>query len=421
MVAAKPGTGGSVSIEGYRIRVRSGVSRGLVEKHASVAINHRATFLRYSIGIEGGYLTAEIGMASDAPGWVVGELPTPMDIQFHDDITITRGGVTVWEGRVVEREFGAGGLVTGVICEGYFGALNDNWSRDTSTSDITSGEALESIFAAIAPNVRIGTTEQWTDPLVMHEETLVQTGTDAFGAPVYANRGGMYDFYRMTGGEAVALVLKEGNTAKQPLAFMILSEMTAHLFALAAPAEAEYTTAFDPERMTWRESVREMVSHILIEYQVELNTSDQTYEIAMTTEAETAGFLAAHGFEKHLFLPAGTMTPSGAIALRDTELTRRSQPQVQATITLSADPATWLARGMSRWPYYAVLPGKWVTVAGRGTQPIIAVTVDATAETAELELGELSSQLPKNLMIKERRARWHWERMLSLVSGTKVR
>lgn len=315
---------------------------------------------------------------------IVGRIPSPIDIPLRGHAEIRVGETVVWEGFVRRRRRdGRTRDVTALTLVGYSQSLGDNWwSRADLTSSITSGAALRASLSELAPWMVPGVVgDQWIDPQVVHS-------------------GGMAEFGRMTVAQIIDQIEQEGDSRGRRVSVMCMPGRRVWLRPWQPPQESEYLIAFDNRVASWEDSDEGMAATVT----VERSSGDST---ALGTTASNAGFLSSYGFGPSVLIPAGEISEDAAIALRNAELQRRAVAQVRATLEVTNDPRTWLARRYGApVPWWQPRPGEWVQVADEPALPIVGVTVRPAGATYELGAPDPSLSGRQLLPLREAAARW---------------
>lgn len=376
----------------YHVAISSSLETGR-QPLADLDINADITDLRWSTTVNG-FGDLECGMDAGGPWPVVGYLPEPVNVPLRAHVEVWAGSRIVYEGRVRRRRRGPGGLFTGFTCEGYLAHLSDGWNDSETTASVTSGEALQQIVTMFAPYLRVGTAEQFIDPGVTHS-------------------GGLAEWTRMTPGEVVDQIIKEGDSDGNAIDIAVWENRTLWCVPRVTPSTPHYRLPFDESVVTWEDDAGSMASHVTVEYG---DGSGGT----LTVEAETTGFLSTHGFVRNLLIPAGDITSAAAVALRDRELTTRATPDVSATVSLIDGEMLPLFSGAEQ-PQALVRALEWVQVGDEPMQIIVGTTHDATARSLTLELGQPSPLLPKNTNLREREAVARMARLINPLSGGRDR
>lgn len=393
-----------MSLDQFVVSFYGNAETGLRPKPNSAAMNARKVDLRYTLNIEGFYESAEISFPSLLGGLSVGEAQRLMDVSFRDHVEIRVGELLVWEGRVARIGYGEGWVPDRITCVGYKDALNDYWIDETSATAITSGNALKLAIINYAPSLRLGNGDQFQPPNVNHA-------------------GGLREFYKMTPAELANLIVTEGDTTGVTIDVQVRDGRIVWIRRRLYPETATYSIPFDRHRVSWDEDSAGMAQTIQVETSADAAAHEGGVFVWLAAEASTSLFRDTWGFGGKIVLRTGDQEAEAAAAYRDTELTRRAEPLVQATINVTSDPATWITRHRAgAWPWYAVQPdGSTVTVGGKSQQHIIGVTVDAAGGVATYELGSLDPSMPKNQLRDVRKQSFLTRQYLDSNSGTKTR
>lgn len=360
-----------------------------------IGLASRATGLSWKVLAKGGMGGATFRLPTARRGAAVGPLRDDPLVLLGGHVEVWRGSRCVYEGLVMDIELGNGGVPVEIECAGYAETLKDDvWTRTDLTDALTAGDVLRTALADRTPWLTPGVVgDQWIDPQVLHP-------------------GGMSDFQTMSVWQIADQVMQDGDSLGRQVWVMVMPGRKVWLLPRAAPPQPHYVMPFDSERITrWRVSRREMAATVLVE-------AGSGGSSSVTGAATTAGFAQRWGFAPRLVVQAGERTGAAADALRDQELTRRSQPTIRGTVMAGADPRTWLTtRHGTPAPYWQPLPGEWVRVAGYPALPIVAVSVDTTGGTATYELGARDPTLLSNMWIASREAIDRQRQMLAMTGG----
>lgn len=370
----------------FYLVVKSSLESG-AKPLAEMGLSSDVTTLRYTTNANG-YGDLDVGMDGGIPYPVVGYLPQPINLPLRAHVEIWYGSVRTYQGRVIRRQRGPGGLFTGFAAQGYWSALNDGWLNSSSTVDITSGDALIAALAAAATYIRVGNDEQFIDPGIVHVD-------------------GLSEWRYMTPGEMANQIAQEGNSDGQPVDIGVWDGPRLWCLPRVAPDVPTYRIGFDPSVVSWEDDCSRMASHIVVQYG---NNND------LTSEAETADFYDRNGFTSRMFIPAGDIRLAAATAFRNSELTVRAQPDVTAMLSLVDGEGLRLLSGAEQ-PPELVRSLEWVQVGDEPLQPIVGTVFDATAKTLSVELGNPSPYLPRNANIREMTAVAQLMRGIDPVSG----
>ena len=370
--------------------VMAGASRPLVE----VGLDASVTALAWQWD-ETGPTTATVGVIGAGRTPAVMALRDAIDAPLMAHAEIRHGSDVVWEGVLLDYDLVAGGVVGGLHLVGYTYTLAfAPWLRTDLTSAITSGAALRTALADLAPWLRPGVTgEQWVDPMVSHA-------------------GGMADFARMTAAQIADQIRQQGDTQGREVYVRTMPGRTVWLGPRVAPAEPHYVIPFDGRVRRWNVSAEGMAAQVTVE-----RGSASSGTLGAT--GTNAHFASDRGFAPHVLVPVGDVDVASANALRNAELSRRAVPRVAATLAAERDPATWLStRHGVPVPYWQPMPGEWVQVAGEDARPIVAVSVDATGQTATYELGYPSKARQASVLARDTIARY---RQMLAANGGRLR
>lgn len=376
-------------MDGYSLRFRTPNGTPL----QTIDINPLVTTVEYSTG-QGGYTVMSVGMVPGLDRPVTGTLDPPQIIPPFADVTLYKGTRPIWRGMVVEFADDDPSMTTGFVAEGYgTGAyMASNWSRATTTGASTSGVVLSTILVATTPKLRPGQGDEWQNPGVTHS---------------------LNDFYKMTAGEIIDQITKEGAIDGSLVDFYVWDDLIARLIKRRTPAQPEYRIQFD-RRVRRSRDYRTAYGAAMIEFLVGGST------ITLTAESYSPAFESEFGIQRFRFVPAGKMTAEGAVAYRDAQLANSAGATVSFTITRDGGD------GMERWdggmqPFELVRAGEWVKVGDDLPLPIVATSVDLTNRSLTIELGAPSPYMPKNFFVKQRSLSDTWRRLINPVVGGRMR
>lgn len=314
-----------------------------------LVLDPRRTDLTWSTALPGGYATLRAGVAADPtrpPTY--GYLPRPIVDLPRAHVELYHGMVLVWEGTLVEVEY-LGGEVRGLLAEGYgVVATLDDWYDSASVTTATSGAILQAVVAGAAPLLRVGNRHEFVDPQVQHQ---------------YA------DFDNLTPADALELVANEGTVAAARLDWAVWGGRVLWLQPRVEPATPDFRVALDA-RVRRRRNYRPMASEVAVNY-------DAAGTDTTTSRATNAQW--RHGFARRLLLTGGRMTATGAEQLRQTELSRRAEPQEAIAITRAGGRGLERPGGSEVAPFLVRADFRWVQLGHEGlVVPIVETEYSAS-------------------------------------------
>jgi hypothetical protein len=324
----------------------------------SLDINPDITSLKFTTG-PGGFQALNVGLRDpdvwDVRGAEYGYLPRPIEIQGLSHVTLTIGGYTCFEGRLLIPARPASGEIRGFSATGYgIHAVKDNWYTGTSSTLQSAGSLLQAVLVQAAPLLQVN-PYTFGDTNIMHAPTEVD---GFFPAQVIAQ------FSTEGTGSGVAAI---------PYDWAVWENRLASWQARSVPQQVQYQMGFDDSVPQWDEDYTDLYGSVAVRYTVFPAANPPV--IATTPLGSNPATVGLYGISRSTLLQGGTVTAVAATQFRDTQLAYLSTPRVAGAIRRigrglprpggsEADP--WLPRF-----------GEWVQVGDQPPAMIVGTSYDA--------------------------------------------
>ena len=340
-------------------------------------------------GDERGPTASRVDLLRPGRSPVVSIIPADMALPEHADVQIWSGSSMLWDGYLDTVERGQGGIITNIQLKGYWSALADiTWDR-TAYDTATSGDLmLRRMLSERAPWLRPDTAGRWIDPQV----TLAALDS----------------YVGQSIGQIAEVIRNAGDSAHHQLLLMTRPGRNVVIEPRLAPIEPQYRTAFDPRRISrWQEIYSETARAVRVRYGPSSSTA--TTDWAINPDSQSF---------RDVTLEAGDIGVDAAIAQRNTELARRSDPTVVATVRATREVESWLVTPSGQSvPWWQPTIGEWVAIAEYPALPIVGVSVSTHGGTATYELGAPDLTLAKNRGLLQRQTTYRYATQTAPAGG----